>query len=63
VKECVDQGIKRGVVMVAELDGKLVGYVKTYTAPFKSLAHVLGDATIMIDPAFQNRHIGTALIK
>lgn len=63
VKECIHHGIKRGVVLVAEVEGKLVGYFKTYTAPFKSLAHVLGDATIMIDPAFQSRHIGTAMIK
>lgn len=49
--------------MIAEIDGKLVGYFKTYTSPFKSLAHILGDATIMIDPKYQNKGIGTVMIK
>lgn len=49
--------------MLAILEGKIVGYLKGFTSPFKSMAHVLGDVTILITPHLQNKKIGTQLIQ
>jgi ribosomal protein S18 acetylase RimI-like enzyme len=50
-------------VLVAELDGAVVGYVRlVHPTPFPASAHVLMIAGLGVDPAFGRRGIGRALV-
>lgn len=52
VTEMVKTGIERGLVLVIEKDGEIIGYFKAFTSKFKCLAHVLSDGTLMIHPKY-----------
>lgn len=49
--EVIDKSIKYGLMLVAENEkGKVSGIFKGYTSPYRSLAHVMTNATLMSDP-------------
>jgi len=50
--------------LVAELDGRVAGFVRVApSTPFESTRHVLMVRGISVDPAFQGRGVGRALVE
>lgn len=49
--------------LVAELDGRVVGYVRLRAAELASSAHVQRVNGLAVDPAVQGRGAGTALVR
>ena len=62
VSDTVRKGMTRGLILVIENDGQIVGYFKAFTSEFRTLAHVLTNATMMIHPEWQGRDYGSKLI-
>lgn len=58
----VHKGLERGLILVVEKDDKILGYLKAFTSEFRSLAHVLSDATMMIHPEYQSAGYGGQLL-
>src|SRR4029079_18732687 len=51
-------------VLVAELDGQVAGYVRlSHPFPIESSRHVLHITGIAVDPGFQRRGVGRALLR
>ncbi len=50
VEEMVKSGLERGLILVTEKEGEVIGYFKAFTSKFKCLAHVLDNATAMVLP-------------
>lgn len=49
--DVIDKSMKYGLMLVAENEeGKVVGIFKAYTSPYRALAHVMTNATLMSDP-------------
>ncbi|MEG3436181.1 GNAT family N-acetyltransferase [Pannus brasiliensis CCIBt3594] len=62
VSEMLNEGLERGLVLVIEEGGEIVGYLKAFTSRFKCLAHVLTNATMMVHPEWQGKGYGGQLI-
>ena len=62
VSDTVRKGLERGLILVIENDGQIVSYLKAFTSEFRTLAHVLTNATMMIHPEWQGRDYGSKLI-
>jgi L-amino acid N-acyltransferase YncA len=62
VSDTVRKGLARGLILVIENDGQIVSYLKAFTSEFRTLAHVLTNATMMIHPEWQGRDYGSKLI-
>ena len=56
VEEMVKTSFERGLILVIDRDGEIIGFFKAFTSKFKCLAHILGDGTIMIHPDYQQGH-------
>jgi putative acetyltransferase len=54
----VQKSLAKGIILVAEEAGIIIGEVHCYTPALDIFAHVLGDLTIAVDPHFQHRGIG-----
>ncbi|CAF1353719.1 unnamed protein product [Rotaria sordida] len=52
-----------GLVLLMFNDGKLIGFVKAYTSEFRRKAHVLTNATMMMDPTAVGQGFGTQLLE
>jgi putative acetyltransferase len=57
----VQKSLAKGIILIAEEAGIIIGEVHCYTPALDIFAHVFGDLTIAIDPQFQHRGIGRAL--
>jgi ribosomal protein S18 acetylase RimI-like enzyme len=57
----VQKSLAKGIILVAEEAGIIIGEVHCYTPALDIFAHVFGDLTLAIDPQFQHRGIGRAL--
>lgn len=55
-------GFHRGLVMVIELGDRIIGYLNAYTSEACSLAHVLTQASMMVDPDWQDQGLGGMLL-
>jgi L-amino acid N-acyltransferase YncA len=55
VEEMLKTSLERGLALVVERDGEIIGYFKAFTSKFKCLAHVLGDGTLMVSPEYQKQ--------
>jgi ribosomal protein S18 acetylase RimI-like enzyme len=53
--------LEKGLIFVAEHQGVLIGCVLKYKSDVKILSHVLGEGSILVDPAYQGMGIGTKL--
>jgi len=62
INEVLHKGLERGLILVIEKDNKIVGYLKAFTSEFRSLAHVLTNATMMIHPEYQSAGYGGQLL-
>jgi L-amino acid N-acyltransferase YncA len=62
VNEMLNKGLERGLVLVIEEEGKIIGYLKAFTSRFRCLAHVLTNATMMVHPEWQGRGAGSQLM-
>lgn len=56
-------GFHRGLVIVIELNDSIIGYLNAYTSTSSCLAHVLTQASMMIEPAWQARGLGSLLLE
>ena len=59
--EFVANSRARGTALVAEVEGQIVGEIHAYGTGLRAFAHVLGELTVAVDPAFQGRGIGRQL--
>ncbi len=57
----VGNSLERGLIMVAEEDGCIVGAIHAYRPQPRLFAHVLSDLTIAVDPQIQGRGLGRKL--
>ena len=55
-------GINNGLALVAEREGKLIGSIIKYKLEPKVFSHVLTEGSILVDPDFQGKGIGSNLI-
>ena len=55
-------GINNGLALVAEYKGKLIGSMIKYKLEPKVFSHVLTEGSILIDPDFQGKGVGSNLI-
>lgn len=62
VTELLSLGINRGVMLVVESDGQLIGAMTKYRVEPRAFAHVLTSGNILVDTAFQGKGIGMQLI-
>ena len=62
IREVLHQGLVRGLILVIEIDNKIIGYLKAFTSEFRSLAHVLTHATMIIHPEYQSAGYGGQLV-
>ncbi len=62
VLEEVNKGLRRGLILVIENQGSIIGYLKAFTSEFRCQAHVLTHATMMIHPLWQNQGKGGKLL-
>jgi hypothetical protein len=63
VEEMVKTSFERGLVLVIDRDGEIIGFFKAFTSKFKCLAHVLGDGTAMILPTITSGYGAKLIIK
>lgn len=61
IDNMLKQALERGLIFVAEYQGKIIGSVSQYKPNIKILSHVLDEASIAVDPEHQGIGIGTAL--
>ena len=54
----VHKSLERGIIIVAELENKIIGEIHCYTPGLDIFAHVLGDLTIAVHPQYQHQGIG-----
>ncbi len=59
----VNKGLTRGLILVLENQGTIIGYLKAFTSEFRCQAHVLTHATMMIHPSWQNQGYGEKLME
>lgn len=55
-------GVERGLALVVEKDNALIGSMIKYRLEPKIFSHVLADGSILIDPDYQGKGIGSQLI-
>ncbi len=57
----VRSSIERGLSLVVDIDGRIVGELHAYRPGLRVFDHILSDLTICIDPEFQGRGLGRRL--
>ncbi|MBD2682866.1 MULTISPECIES: GNAT family N-acetyltransferase [Nostoc] len=62
ISDVLHKGLERGLILVIEKDNKIVGYLKAFTSEFRSLAHVLTNATMIVHPEYQSAGYGGQLL-
>jgi putative acetyltransferase len=60
--DLVENAVHKGMLFVAESARKPVGMLVVYPVGPQSLAHVLKDVTVLVDPDFQGQGIGSRLL-
>ncbi len=62
IEKNLRHGIENGLALVVEYDSRLIGSMIKYKLEPAVFSHVLAEGSILIDPAFQGKGIGTKLI-
>lgn len=55
--------IENGLILIAQVDGKIVGEIHAYTPKIFAFQHILTDLTIVVDPNHQRKGIGRKLFE
>ncbi len=63
IMQLLVRSINNGFALVAEYDGTLIGSIIKYKLEPKVFSHVLTEGSILVDPDFQAKGIGSMLIK
>jgi putative acetyltransferase len=63
VSHNVVSSLDRGIGLVAQIDGEIVGEIHAYRPIPKVFKHVLSDLTIAVHPAYQGKGIGRSLFE
>lgn len=61
VKSEITKALLRGLTLTISDNYQLFGFFKAYTSEYRRYAHVLTNATLIIDPDFTNRNYGEQL--
>lgn len=61
IEHNLHNGVTRGVCIVAESAGKIVGEIHCYPPTPRVFSHVLSDLTIAVAPDFQGHGVGRAI--
>jgi ribosomal protein S18 acetylase RimI-like enzyme len=61
IDEILNLALEEGLILVVEYDGLLIGSLLKYKLPIKNISHVFDEGSILIDPEYQNKGIGTQL--
>ena len=62
IKDLLSKGINRGIALVVEYQGKLIGSMIKYRLKPQAFSHVLTKGNLLVDPEYQGKGIGTELI-
>ncbi|MDP3788530.1 MAG: GNAT family N-acetyltransferase [Candidatus Chromulinivorax sp.] len=62
IHKTLSAGVERGLALVVEKDNALIGSMIKYRLEPKIFSHVLADGSILIDPDYQGKGIGSKLI-
>ncbi len=62
IAKALESGVKNGIMFVADLHGKVIGSIIKYKLEPAVFSHVLTDGSILVDPEYQRKGIGEALI-
>jgi len=57
------KSIENGLILIATIDGKIVGEIHAYTPKIYAFQHLLTDLTIVVDPNNQGKGIGRKLFQ
>ncbi len=57
------RSINKGLILVALINGKIIGEIHAYTPDIYAFQHLLTDLTIVIDPKYQRKGIGRQLFE
>ncbi len=63
VHDRLSQSCHRGLCLLLTVQGSVIGYIQAYTPPFCCQAHVLSEATLLIDPDWQHQGFGSVLLE
>jgi len=61
IENFIRNSLERGLSLVMEADGKIVGELHAYNSGLRIFSHVLSDLTICIHPDYQNKGYGRRL--
>jgi putative acetyltransferase len=61
IDSTLNAALERGIIIVAEYQGKLIGSVIKYRPTIKILSHVLEEGSVLVDPEYQGMGIGTKI--
>lgn len=63
-QEVIQPSLALGLLLVAEnKDGKIVGSFKSYTSPFRALAHIMSNTTLVTSPDHEGKEAFVLLMK
>lgn len=62
INELVTNGNNNGLILVVEYQGNLIGVMSKYKLKPQVFSHVLASGSIVVDPQFQGKGIGSHLI-
>lgn len=62
INKTLSSGLNKGLFLVAEYDNKIIGSMVKYNLEPKVFSHVLTEGSILIDPEFQGKGIGSKII-
>lgn len=63
ITKSLQGAIANGIILVADLNGQVIGSFVEFKLEPKVFSHILTDGTILVDPDYQRRGIGEALIR
>jgi putative acetyltransferase len=63
ISSFLTNSIDNGLILIATIDGKIVGEIHAYTPDIFAFQHILTDLTIIVDPNNQGKGIGRKLFE